>query len=286
MTPGNSQRNSAAVIDAPEQLQTSARQPRAAIGASVARADGVPKVTGRAKYAGEESPPGTLHGVLVTSSICSGTVAAIDAKEALRLTGVVQVLTHESVQKVAAPPVPPAAQSFSALQDTRVFYEGQPVAIVLAETLEAAEEGAAKVHVSYRSEQPAMFSSAPTVRPKDAAAKNGYAFAAIETQKGSIEDRGQAPMCESMRRISHRRAITTRWSRRQPWPSGAEARSSSGTPLSGRTGFDTRWPQCSASVPRRCTCAVRTPVADSAPKDMCGRTSIWPSSLRRPLAGR
>jgi len=187
MTPGNSQGNPAAVIDAPEQLQTSARQPRAAIGASVVRADGVPKVTGRAKYAGEESPPGTLHGVLVTSSICSGTVTAIDAKEALRLTGVVQVLTHESVQKVAAPPVPPAAQSFNALQDTRVFYEGQPVAIVLAETLEAAEEGAAKVRVTYRSDQPAMFSSAPTVRPKDSAAKNGYAFAAIETHKGSID---------------------------------------------------------------------------------------------------
>jgi xanthine dehydrogenase YagR molybdenum-binding subunit len=185
VTPGTSK--GASDADARD-ARTEMHQRRSGIGASLARMDGVPKVTGSAKYAAEESPQGTLHGVLVTSSICAGTVATIDAALALRVPGVVQVLTHETLPKTAVAPVPPAAQSFSPLQDTRVLYEGQPIAIVLAGTLEAADEAAAKVSVTYQREKPVLFSSAPTAKPRDATGKNGYAFAAIETQKGALDE--------------------------------------------------------------------------------------------------
>jgi xanthine dehydrogenase YagR molybdenum-binding subunit len=158
------------------------------IGAPVARPDGPAKVSGRAAYAGDDAPAGTLHGVLVTSSIAAGTVTAVDAAQALRVRGVLSVLTHESLPQVASAPVPPAAQSFTPMQDTRVLYEGQPIAIVLAGTLEAAEEGASKVQVTYRKEAPQVFSSAPTVEPRGAQANNGYAFAEIDTHVGGTDD--------------------------------------------------------------------------------------------------
>lgn len=157
------------------------------IGSATPRIDGVAKVTGRAKYAGESAPPGTLHAVLVTSTIPYGTVRSVDATLTLKLPGVVRVLTHETLPKVAAAPVPPVAQSFMPMQDARVLYEGQPVAIVLAETLEAAEEGASRVRVQYQSRSAANFSTAADVIPPGGDKKNGYAFTEIDTRKGDIE---------------------------------------------------------------------------------------------------
>jgi xanthine dehydrogenase YagR molybdenum-binding subunit len=187
MTPGSTQRAAAAVIG-DNGTKTGAQQPASGVGAPIPRFDGFAKVTGAARYAGEEAPGGTLHGVLVPSTIAAGAVTSIEVAQALRVPGVVRVLTHDVLAKVAVAPVPPAAQSFTPMQDARVMYEGQPVAIVLAETLEAAEEAAAKVRVSYRRETPAMFSSAEIVTPKDAAAKNGYAFTELDTRKGSFDE--------------------------------------------------------------------------------------------------
>jgi xanthine dehydrogenase YagR molybdenum-binding subunit len=162
------------------------------IGAALPRHDGVAKVTGRAKYAGEETPPGTLHAVIVAAGIAHGRVERIDAAQALRVPGVVRVLTREDLPKLAAAPVPPAAQSFLPMQDERVLYEGQPVALVLAETLEAAEEAAPLVRVAYRAERAQTFAQAPTVRPQGAEEKNGYAFAEVDTRKGSFDAGWQA----------------------------------------------------------------------------------------------
>ncbi|HKA43748.1 MAG TPA: xanthine dehydrogenase family protein molybdopterin-binding subunit [Burkholderiales bacterium] len=159
------------------------------IGAPVGRPDGAAKVTGRAKYAGEEMPAGTLHAVLVTSTIASGVVTDIDAGHARRVAGVVRVLTHESLPKLAPAPVPPAAQSFMPMQDNRVMYEGQPVAIVLAETLEAANEGAGQVKVTYRAGPLSTFAAAESVKPRSE--NNGYAFAEIETRAGQPPDPSQ-----------------------------------------------------------------------------------------------
>jgi xanthine dehydrogenase YagR molybdenum-binding subunit len=160
------------------------------IGASLPRLDGVAKVTGAAKYAGEETPRGTLHAVIVGANIAAGRITGIDAAEALRVAGVVRVLTAKDMPKLGVAPVPPAAQSIMPMQDERVLYEGQPVALVLAETLEAAEEAAPLVRVTYESERPQAFAGAATVKPREE--KNGYAFAKADTAKGAFEEAWKA----------------------------------------------------------------------------------------------
>lgn len=158
--------------------------PPSGIGAALPRADGVPKVTGAARYAGEAPPAGVLHGVLVPATIAAGEVTRIDATAALRVPGVLRVLTQADLPRLQPAPSPPVAQAFMPMQANEVRYEGQPVAIVLAESLEAAEEGVRRVRVAYRAAWPAMFSSAATVRPRGGADKNGYAFAEVDTDKG------------------------------------------------------------------------------------------------------
>lgn len=157
------------------------------IGAPVARLDGPAKVTGGAKYSGEETAPGTLHAVLIGATISSGRVTRIDASAAEKVAGVIRVLTREHLPKLAAAPVPPVAQFVTPFQDDRVLYDGQPVALVVAETLEAAEEGAMRVRVEYAREASQSFGSAPTTKPKSGAEQNGYAFAELDTQKGSFD---------------------------------------------------------------------------------------------------
>src|SRR5262245_22952462 len=160
------------------------------IGTSQPRLDGVAKVTGAAKYAGEETPPGTLHAVIVGANIAAGHVTGIDAAEALRVAGVVRVLTAKDLPKLGAAPVPPAAQSVKPMQDERVLYEGQPVALVLAETLEAAEEGAPLIRITYEAERPQTFERASTIKPREE--KNGYAFAKVDTGKGAFDEAWKA----------------------------------------------------------------------------------------------
>jgi xanthine dehydrogenase YagR molybdenum-binding subunit len=156
------------------------------IGRALPRPDGVAKVTGAAKYAGEETPPGTLHAVIVGAGIPAGRVTGVDAAAALRVAGVVRVLTAKDMPKLEPAPVPPAAQSVMPMQDEGVQYEGQPVALVLAETLEAAEEAAPLVRVAYKTERAEVFSRANTVKPRSEG--NGYAFDEVDTAKGALDE--------------------------------------------------------------------------------------------------
>src|SRR5580704_10156405 len=113
------------------------------IGEPLARLDGRIKVTGAARYTADLRAPNMLHGVFVTASIPAGKVIAFDKGDALAEPGVVRVLTHEDVRRPkTAIAGPPFAHSFLPLQDDEIRHEGQPIAMVLAETLEAAEAGA------------------------------------------------------------------------------------------------------------------------------------------------
>ena len=126
------------------------------VGQPLPRADGHIKVTGSARFVADQNLAGQLYAVLVPSTIAAGRVTAVDAAAALALPGVVRVLTaadmpraHPDLDKIS---VPPLATRFVPMQSDVVMHEGQPVAIVLAEGLEAAEAAAAKVRVSYRRE--------------------------------------------------------------------------------------------------------------------------------------
>ncbi|MGC1352891.1 MAG: hypothetical protein WA858_24425, partial [Xanthobacteraceae bacterium] len=66
------------------------------IGTPTSRVDGVAKVTGAAKYAAEFSVPGLAYGSVVTSTIAKGRITRIDGSAAMRVQGVIDVLTHDN----------------------------------------------------------------------------------------------------------------------------------------------------------------------------------------------
>ncbi|MEU9393314.1 xanthine dehydrogenase family protein molybdopterin-binding subunit [Streptomyces sp. NPDC048324] len=120
----------------------------AAVGAPAERREGREKVTGTARYAAEHVHPGRAHAWPVPAAIARGTVTAVDTAAALEQPGVLAVLTHENAPRLTEPDDPVLA----VLQNPRVPHHGWFVALVVAETLEAARAGAAAVRVSYDTE--------------------------------------------------------------------------------------------------------------------------------------
>ncbi|MFD4558190.1 xanthine dehydrogenase family protein molybdopterin-binding subunit [Streptomyces sp. NPDC058469] len=116
-----------------------------ALGAPAERREGREKVTGMARYAAEHTVPGRVHAWPVTAAIARGAVRAIDTTDALRSAGVLTVLTHENAPRLADADDP----TLAVLQNSRVPHWGWPIALVVAETLEAARAGAAAVRVEY-----------------------------------------------------------------------------------------------------------------------------------------
>ncbi|HEX7174667.1 MAG TPA: xanthine dehydrogenase family protein molybdopterin-binding subunit [Pyrinomonadaceae bacterium] len=132
------------------------------IGKEMSRVDGVAKVTGRAKYAAEFRAPNLAYGFIVLGSVAKGTIKSIDTREAESATGVVRVFTHLNAPKLgpkaSTEQAPPRAteeqdKSFRALQSDRIFFNAQPVALVVAETYEQARYAARLVKVSYNAEK-------------------------------------------------------------------------------------------------------------------------------------
>ncbi len=110
------------------------------------RRDGLLKVTGRAAYAADTRPDGLLHAVIAPSRIARGRVVSLDVAAAKAHPGVVEVLTPANRPPLFHDPnekMPPFGFRIEVLQDDTVRYAGQPVALVVAETLEAATEGVA-----------------------------------------------------------------------------------------------------------------------------------------------
>ena len=125
------------------------------IGQPLTRLDGVLKVTGAAKYAADQHPPDMLYAVLAVSSIARGRVAFLDVAETKAHPGVVEVITPANRPALAQNPDEksnPFTFRLDLLQSDRVRYANQPIAIVIAETLEAATEGAALLAPRYEIE--------------------------------------------------------------------------------------------------------------------------------------
>jgi xanthine dehydrogenase YagR molybdenum-binding subunit len=125
------------------------------IGQPLTRRDGVLKVTGAAGYAADNHPPGMLYAVLTVSSIARGRVTFLDVDAAKAHTGVVEVMTPANRPPLAQDPdekTNPFMFRLDLLQDDRIRYANQPIAVVIAETLEAATEGAALLSPRYDTE--------------------------------------------------------------------------------------------------------------------------------------
>jgi xanthine dehydrogenase YagR molybdenum-binding subunit len=128
------------------------------IGTPTSRVDGHAKVTGAAKYAAEFNTDGLVHGCIVASTIAKGRITHIDTSEALRVAGVIDVLTHENRPRMARTDrsykedVAPPGSPFRPLYDDKVAFSGQPVALVLADEWEIAKFAADLVRVAYDAE--------------------------------------------------------------------------------------------------------------------------------------
>jgi len=131
------------------------------IGTPLPRVDGRAKVTGAARYAADFNQPSQLHAVLVSATVGLGRVTGIDTAAVERMSGVAAVITHRNAQRLPYRPhkgfIDPAfGERLHVLQDDQVRFFGQPVAIVVAGTLDQAERAAAALRVTYSAETPVV----------------------------------------------------------------------------------------------------------------------------------
>jgi xanthine dehydrogenase YagR molybdenum-binding subunit len=125
------------------------------IGKPIDRIDGRLKVTGAAKYAAEFRVPNAVHAVLVQSTIAAGTIAGFDLKEAHGMPGVLAIITPDNAGKLSQAEKVPQAVPGPLLQNKDILFNGQHVAIVVAETLEQAQAAASAVRVTYNRDEAA-----------------------------------------------------------------------------------------------------------------------------------
>jgi xanthine dehydrogenase YagR molybdenum-binding subunit len=136
------------------------------IGAAATRIDGRLKVTGEARYASDWPLADPAYAVLATSAVARGRIAAIDERESRALPGVLDILTHQNIAE-AVKPVEFFAEggyvgsTIRPLASDRIWHAGQIVAVVLAETFEAARDAAHRLKVSYAEETPSAGFDSP-----------------------------------------------------------------------------------------------------------------------------
>ncbi|MGM9508423.1 xanthine dehydrogenase family protein molybdopterin-binding subunit [Larkinella sp. GY13] len=126
---------------------------------SLNRVDGRLKVTGAATYSAEYPFDNLAHAVLITSTIAKGRITNINAKPAEAAPGVLAVISHRNSPGVPAyPPVKQPAEraqigtAFRVFYDELIYFSGQPVAMVVAQTLEQAQQAASLVEIDYQTE--------------------------------------------------------------------------------------------------------------------------------------
>ncbi len=133
--------------------------------------DGIEKVTGRARYAGDVSLPGMLHGKLALSLFAHARITRIDTAAALKIPGVVAVLTADDLPTRNRQP---SSRQTTTLAREVVRYRGEPVALVLATSLAAAEDGVAALQIDYEplpapvTAEAALDPAAPVIWPQGA----------------------------------------------------------------------------------------------------------------------
>lgn len=166
------------------------------LGKPLDRVDGRLKVTGAATYAAEFQIKNLAYGVTVNSTITKGRVKNIDIDRAKKMPGVIGVMTSENSMQLHFPSgSDPGSGKFGEkdllpLQNDRVFYGGQAIAVVVAETLEQAEHAAATIKVNYDEQTAAIglenniskaYKPASGLGGAETQTKRGDADAALQT---------------------------------------------------------------------------------------------------------
>ncbi len=140
------------------------------IGAAKPRIDGPDKLSGRARYAADHYPANLTYAYGVFSNIASGKIASIDVEKAKKQPGVIEIFHHDNFPKLHRSPSNFAQQNKVdearlPFEDNNVYYGGQFVALVVADTFENARDAAHFVDVTYQESKP--------VTSLTAALKNG-----------------------------------------------------------------------------------------------------------------
>jgi xanthine dehydrogenase YagR molybdenum-binding subunit len=157
------------------------------VGAPLDRIDGPLKVCGAARYTAEFTLPRMAHAVMVQSTVANGRISTIDSAATERMPGVIAVLTYKNAMKLPqggkAGVQPPHGRVLALLQDERVHYNGQPVAVVVAESFEQATAAAAALRIVY--------DGAPAALAFEEAKKHAYSPGKIlemeaDTQRGDV----------------------------------------------------------------------------------------------------
>jgi CO/xanthine dehydrogenase Mo-binding subunit len=158
------------------------------VGMSLPRQDGPDKVTGRARYAGDQALPGMLYARLVTSPYAHACILNIDTSAALSVPGVVAVFTAETLGMAQ---VDPLSRAQSPLAQQEVLWCGHPVAIVVGETEAIAEDGATAMEVDYEP-LPAVIDPEAAIRPDSPLARSAVARggepAAVPQERAAVEE--------------------------------------------------------------------------------------------------
>jgi xanthine dehydrogenase YagR molybdenum-binding subunit len=131
------------------------------IGQPVSRIDGPKKVSGAAPYAIEHKMENPAFAVAVTSTIASGRVTSIDTSEAEHMPGVLTILHHGNIGQLYRPAgsleeMSRPGESRPPFEDENIYYFGQYVALVVADTFEQAQDAAAHIRVNYEAKKPVI----------------------------------------------------------------------------------------------------------------------------------
>jgi xanthine dehydrogenase YagR molybdenum-binding subunit len=129
------------------------------VGQPVSRIDGPLKVSGAAPFAAEIPIEGMAYAALLFSTIPKGRIASMDVSDALLAPGVSLVMTHRNAPRMATMPLfltgakAAGGDDLPIMQDDRIHWNGQPVALVLADTQEQADHATSLIRVTYQAEE-------------------------------------------------------------------------------------------------------------------------------------
>src|SRR5437667_2870832 len=145
------------------------------VGMSLRRQDGPDKVTGRARYAGDQALPGMLYARLVTSPYAHARLLNVDTSATLSIPGVVAAFTAETLGMAQMNLL---SRAQSPLAQDEVVWCGHPVAIVVGETEASAQDGAAAVEVDYDL-LPVVIDPEAAIRPDSPLARSRSKISAV-----------------------------------------------------------------------------------------------------------
>lgn len=133
-----------------------------AIGQPISRIDGRLKTTGGAHYTADIPVADLVYGVIIQSRIANGRIVSIDATSAEQAPGVLKVLTHRNMPRMNPTPKPwshlhPHGQSYLPLQDDRILYADQPIALIVAATRDQAAFAGTLIKAVYETQPAAVF---------------------------------------------------------------------------------------------------------------------------------